>query len=370
MDRNAGSGEKSADGWIFADIGGTWARFAHWRPGVGAGPVARWPADRFESFGAALEAYQCSLPMRVPRAAIAIATQLRDTRIRMTNRHWTFDARDLHAATGLDTLLLVNDFAGAAAGLPALVGDEAGVVRAAPGLAGHWLLIGPGTGLGAAALFGVGSTRERVLASEAGHMGFAASEAALDGLRDLALQRWPRVSWERILSGNGLSLLHAWQSRLARDAVQADGRRVPGTETDATMLPAAQISALVAAGDPVARATARWFSRLLGSFAGDLCLAFGIDGGLWLTGGVLDGIGSGFDTAAFLDAFDDKGRYAARQRTVPVRRVQVADLAFRGLARIVSGACAVPALLVTAQGVREVDGLPEVPLDGLSGGSF
>ncbi len=370
MNRNAGSGGGSAEDWIFADIGGTWARFAHWRPGIGTGPVARWPADRFDSFGAALEAYQRSLPTRVPRAAIAIATQLRDTRIRMTNRHWTFDARDLHAATGLDTLLLVNDFAGAAAGLPALVGDEAGVVRAAPGLAGHWLLIGPGTGLGVAALFGVGSARERVLASEAGHMGFAASEAALDGLRDLALQRWSRVSWERILSGNGLSLLHAWRSRLAQEAARADGGRAHGTQVDTTMLPAAQISALVSAGDPVALETARWFSRLLGSFAGDLCLAFGIDGGLWLTGGVFDGIGSGFDATAFLEAFDDKGRYAARQRTVPVRRVQVADLAFRGLARIVSGACAVPALLVTAQGVREVDGLPGVPPDGLFDGSF
>lgn len=360
MKRNAVSDEESAAGWVFADIGGTWARFAHWRPGTGIGPVARWPANRFDSLGEALRAFQLSLSMPMPRAAIAIATQLRGTRVRMTNRHWVFDARDLHSATGLEALLLVNDFAAAAAGLPALIGEDAGMVRTAPDTAGHWLLIGPGTGLGAAALLDAGSARERVLASEAGHIGFGATEVALDGLRDLALQRWPRVSWERVLSGDGLSLLHAWQARAVRTDDDTRPMGAHGGElaaADDPMLPAARISALVGAGDPVAVAAARWFSRLLGAFAGDLCLAFGVDGGIWLTGGVLDGIGAGFDATAFLAAFDDKGRYAARQRTVPVRRVQVPDLAFRGLVRIVSGACAAPALLVTAGGVQEIDRL-------------
>ena len=86
------------------------------------------------------------------------------------------------------------------------------------------------------------------------------------------------------------------------------------------------------------------------AFAGDLCLAFGANGGVWLTGGVLDGLGDAFDTDASLQAFDDKGRYAASQREVPVRRVLAGDLAFRGLARIVEGACRAPGVALGEAG--------------------
>ncbi|MCO5100990.1 MAG: glucokinase [Burkholderiaceae bacterium] len=321
--------------WTFADIGGTNARFARWQADSDTGPIGRWPADDFASLPDAVDAFERTQPLRARRAALAIALQVRGMRLRMTNRPWSFDVDELRSALGLDELRLVNDFVAAAAGLPALGEDDAEVLReGAPG-AGHRLLIGPGTGLGAAALLDAGGALERVLASEAGHMGFAGHDPALESLRGAVRARWTRVSWERLLSGEGLGVLHAWQTGAG------------------DLLPAPRISALVAAGDHAAVEAARWFSRLLGAFAGDLCLAFGAGGGVWLTGGVLDGLGAGFDRAAFLEAFDDKGRYAARQREVPVRRVLAGDLAFRGLARIVSGACRAPGIVATAQGLDE-----------------
>lgn len=324
-----------ADAWVFADVGGTNARFARWRADAGTGPIRRWPADDFASLPEAVEAFERTQSDRAARAAIAIALQIRGTHLRMTNRPWSFDVRQLRRTLGLDELRLVNDFVAAAAGLPALGDDAFDVLRGGACGPGHWLLIGPGTGLGAAALLDTGSAHERVLASEAGHMGFAGHHPALASLRDAACARWTRVSWERLLSGEGLGLLHAWRS---------------GADE---LLPAPRISALVADGDPAATEAARWFSRLLGAFAGDLCLAFGADAGVWLTGGVLDGLGAGFDHAAFLEAFDDKGRYAARQSEVPVRRVLARDLAFRGLARIVSGKCRAPGIVTTEKGIDE-----------------
>src|SRR5690606_34569978 len=123
------------------------------------------------------------------RAALAIALQIRGTRLRMTNRPWSFHVQELRRETGLDELRLFNDFVAAAAGLPALVDEEVEVLRSGSPASGHWLLIGPGTGLGAAALLDTGSALERVLASEAGHMGFAGHHAELEGLRDLARSR-------------------------------------------------------------------------------------------------------------------------------------------------------------------------------------
>src|SRR5690606_4414334 len=106
-------------------------------------------------------------------------------------------------------------------------------------------------------------------------------------------------------------------------------------------------------GDAASVNAARWFSRLLGEFAGDLCLAFGADGGVWLTGGVLDGLGAGFERAAFLEAFADTGRYATRRREVPVRGVLARDLALRGLERIVAGASRAPGIVATERGLDE-----------------
>ncbi len=321
--------------WIFADIGGTNARFARWRADTGTAPVRRWRADEFESLADAVRTFERERAEPARRAAIAIALHLRGRRLRMTNRPWSFDVQELRRELGLDELRLVNDFVAAAAGLPALGDDDYEVLRSGSPASGNWLLIGPGTGLGAAAVFDTGSFFERVLASEAGHMGFAGHDPALESLREATRARWSRVSWERLLSGEGLGVLHAWQAK-----------------SDA-LLPAPRISALVADGDADAIAAARWFSRLLGAFAGDLCLAFGADGGVWLTGGVLDGLGAGFDRDAFLEAIDDKGRYAARQREVPVRHVLARDLAFRGLERIVTGECRAPGIVSTEQGIDE-----------------
>lgn len=320
--------------WLFADVGGTNVRVCRWRAGAGVGTTRRAPADAYTGLGEALAGLDDDRAAPPDRAAIAIALQVRGARLRMTNRDWVFDAKALRAALGLDELRVVNDFAAAAAGLPALDERDAATVREGSPGSGNLLLIGPGTGLGTAALLGAGSGDERVVASEAGHMSLAFHDAALEPLHALARPRWGRLSWERLLCGEGLGWLHAWQAGAASPT------------------PAREVSARAARGEATARGAVRWFSRLLGACAGDLCLAFGADGGVWLAGGVLDGLGDAFDADAFLEAFDDKGRYAARQRTVPVRRVLAGDLAFRGLARIVDGACRAPGLRVRESGIE------------------
>lgn len=323
-----------AGDWLFADVGGTNVRTCRWRPDSGREAIGREPADAFGGLAEALLAFERRQPAPATHAALAIASQVRGSPLRMANRDWSIDPAALRAALRLATLQVVNDFAAAAAGLPALDDRSVRTLRAGAPASGNLLLIGPGTGLGAAVLLGAGTGDERVVASEAGHMGLAHHDPALEPLHAIARARWGRLSWERLLSGEGLCWLYAWQA---------------GTDPSPG---AREVSERAARGEPEALRAVRWFSRLLGACAGDLCLAFGADGGVWLTGGVLDGLGEAFDAGAFFEAFDDKGRYASRQRAVPVRRVLAGDLAFRGLARIVQGGCRCPGLYLTDAGVE------------------
>lgn len=326
--------------WLFADVGGTNVRICRWSRESGIGSIARSPADASPGLEEALQGFERGQGEAATCAAIAVALPVRGGPMRMTNRDWIVDPARLRAALQLRALRVVNDFVAAAAGIPALGERDTRPLRTGSAGPGCRLLIGPGTGLGAAAL--VGTTQgaadgaadgaagdatgdlERVLASEAGHMGLAWPGDELAPLHALGRARWGRLSWERLLGGEGLGWLHAWRR----------GADLPSAP--------AEVASRAALGEPAAREAVTWFSRLLGAFAGDLCLAFGADGGVWLTGGVVDGLGEAFDVDAFLQAFDDKGRYAASQHEVPVRRVLAGDLAFRGLARIVEGACRAP----------------------------
>ncbi|MCD6732939.1 MAG: glucokinase [Burkholderiaceae bacterium] len=320
----------AARDWLFADIGGTHVRLCRWGRENGAGDIVRMRADASAGVADALLGFERAQTQPAAHAALAIALPVRRGPLRMTNRDWILDPESLRATLRLRTLCVVNDFVAAAAGVPVLGERDSLVLREGVPGPGSRLLIGPGTGLGVAALIGTTGGDERVLASEAGHMGLAWQGAEIDALHGLGRTRWGRLSWERLLSGEGLGWLHAWRSGAATPA------------------PAPEVASRAAQGERAAREATQWFSRLLGAFAGDLCLAFGADAGVWLTGGVLDGLAETFDAAAFLEAFDDKGRYAATQREVPVRRVLAGDLAFRGLARIVDGACRAPMLRLSA----------------------
>lgn len=386
------------DEWLLADVGGTYARFMHWGT-ASSDAFQKLRNEHYGSLAEAVAAFETAAGAHASQAALALATPILGDRLRLTNRDWQFSATALRAACGWRRLLIVNDFVAAAAGLPAMqTGDRqllqsgsAGVAQAHGTGAGMpadaagtvrmagtrpWLLLGPGTGLGCAVLLDVGDAAERVLASEAGHMSFAPPDPRIDSeLQRAACQRWGRVSWERLLSGSGLAWLHgqlangpgsdAGAGTAHSDAAHGDtahhdaahgstahtGTAHAATTHAASAIDAAEVVRRALAGEDIARAAVTRFCGWLGACAGDLCLAFGADGGVHLTGGVINGLGAAFDTEAFLRAFRDKGRAAARLAHVPVLRLGCDDLAFRGLQRIVAGHVRAPGLSIDEGGL-------------------
>lgn len=309
-----------------ADVGGTHARLAHWSADSGLQGAVRLRNDDFPGPLELLDDWFRRGPGGPRRVMLALAMPIDAHPAQLTNRAWRFDPGLLRAALGLETLVIVNDFAAAAAGIDALPPADLprfdrGGGRPEPGTR---LVLGPGTGLGTAAI--VDDTPTRILASEAGHMTFGSAHPIAAQLAAIGRERWGRVSWERVLCGDGLAWLHAVSSGQG------------GLLTPASVAQAAE------AGDRAALDTVRLFSRLLGEYAGDVCLAFQALQGVYLTGGVLHGLAATFDEAAFLASFTDKGRLSDRLRQVPVYVAAGHELGLHGAARFLAGRCDMPSM--------------------------
>lgn len=304
-----------------ADIGGTHARLARWSAETGLEPPRQVRNDEYRGPLELLDAWFRDSG-DIPRCVVlALAMPVGGDARQLTNRAWRFEPRELVDALRLDSLVIVNDFAAAAAGVDALgSGHVLALNPEGKAIGGTRLVLGPGTGLGTAAI--VADEPPRIMASEAGHMTFGSGGDIAGRLIREGHARWGRVSWERVLSGEGISWLHEVASGFA--------------------LRPEEVAGAATQGDPLALRTVATFSRLLGEFAGDACLAFQATEGVYLCGGVLRGLLPRFDAPAFLAGFADKGRFSVPLRRVPVYLVAGHELGLQGAAHFLAGRCRMP----------------------------
>ena len=185
------------------------------------------------------------------------------------------------------------------------------------GTGGHRVVLGPGTGLGVAAMLDL-PEGGRPLSSEGGHASAAAQTAFEQAAVDFAARRFGRASWERVLSGPGLALLHEVARREAG---------LPGDGGDA-----ADTLEACRRGDPAAVRATRAFVEWLGAFAGDLALLYDATGGVVIAGGVLPRIASVMPLDGLRDRFEAKGRFAPWLAGVPLVLLNAPFAALRGAA--------------------------------------
>jgi glucokinase len=300
-----------------ADIGGTHARFMRGAMAsaiTGQGKPVELVSRDYPDIDALITAGlgKLGVQARGNDAVLSLAGPIRGGKVRLTNLEWDIDTEALRQHFGFRNVALLNDLEAAAYALaeeppqPSLVlrdGQSAPHARHA--------VISVSTGLGTAFWSRTHGPLE-VQAAEAGHMGFAASEDwQLDLLRALQKQYGARVSWERVVSGAGLSFLEA-QLRGGEGTTSADVVR------------------RAKSGEASAVTAVQRFSHLMGVFAGDLALAAPVTGGIWLMGGVLTGLGDLLDRGRFLEGFDAKGRLSGQVAHLSVRATTDDFLGIRG----------------------------------------
>ncbi len=309
--------------YLAADIGGTYSRVA--LSGDGETDDQRLQVFDNAEFTdlESMLARALDLPgfagQPIDRMVLAVPGPTQEDPVRLTNIDWQLHRTALRDRFRVAELTVVNDFQAAALGAVVEAPETTRVLNPAPRHPGPMVVAGAGTGLGMA-WFADSHHPGMPQATEGGHLDFAPVNAAQVSLYHWLAERHGHVSYERILSGNGL--LDAYRFGVGEQARASS---------------AAEVTALARNGDPQARTAVQLFVEVFAAYAGNLALAFNPTAGIYLCGGVTSHLADWFETDAFLAAYAAKGRMRRTVQRIPVYLVTRPDTGLEGAVMIARG---------------------------------
>ena len=227
---------------------------------------------------------------------------------RVTNLPWSLERDRLTADFALTHVYLINDFHAVAVAIDTLQADELmtlQVGRAEP--QGPQLVVGAGTGLGVAIRVWNGQ-RYQVLASEAGHAGFAPADEQQRQLLAYVATQQPVVSREHVLSGSGLVTIYRFVCQLQQCT--------PGD------LDAGMISELAGQGDHTCQDSLSLFFRIYGSETANLALIALPFGGIYIAGGIAAKNIDALARSEFVSAFCTKSKMGPLLKDMPIHVIK------------------------------------------------
>jgi glucokinase len=267
---------------------------------------------------------------KVTAACFGVPGPVRDGRLRLTNLPWTLDSRELSAHLDIQHVFLINDLEANGYGIAELSPDQ--IVTLSEGDAsqiGNRALIAAGTGLGEGILAWNGRIHVPY-PSEGGHADYAPrNEDEIDLLRYLKQKYSGRISFERVVSGMGLTNIYeflrdvrgveepAW---LAEKMAEASDRNAVITEAG------------LAAKSELCEKALDMFVSAYGAEAGNLALKVLSVGGLYVGGGIAPRLIDKLKDGTFIKAFTDKGRLSQLLINMPVRVILESRAALMGAA--------------------------------------
>jgi glucokinase len=306
-------------GWrIVCDVGGTHIRTARCGGSQGPADIVVSSTAAGDDLGKLLVRYAQSLGEveAVQEIAVAAAGPVEEGQVQLTNAALSISEATIREAFSVPPRVrVVNDLEAVAWALPWLAGTQRVAMRTPPdALSGNLLVVNVGTGFGAAML---AKTRDgwQSIACEPGHMKLAS------GLSQPAGALCFDASVEDLLSGQ------AFQDTIAFSKFAASGDAI--AFEDGMRDPFACLSSSAEGRDVIRRIT-----LLLGQVCGDLVLATGAWGGVYLCGGVTRALLQHADAADFIATFDHKGPMAQRMARVNISQIVEPYPALTGLCHL------------------------------------
>lgn len=303
---------------LVGDIGGTNSRFGLVKQGSMA--IQHMEALRNGNFASLEEAIQQYLRNQevnsLASAAIAVAAPVDREHISLTNYNWSFTNESLRLAAKARHLRLLNDYEALALSLPHLKGDDlvqiGGQESPVPKLK---IVMGPGTGLGMAALAPLPHGGWMALPGELGQVTLPTVTREEFDLRERMKKPGSIFIAEDAVSGSGLYLIYKTLSPQGK-----------------LTTPEAVIQAALKGQDAVAAKTLDQFISWLARISGDAAMALQARGGVYLAGGIAPSIIEKLKSGSFRAVFEDKGKLSDIMRPIPVYVIVDRFPAFKGCA--------------------------------------
>ena len=296
-----------------ADVGGTHARFA--LAGIEGGRVVSLgepvtlKTSEHGSFQLAWQEFCRRSGEHPNELAIAFAGPVGGELLKLTNNPWVIRPALIKERLGVDRYVVVNDFGAVAFAVATLPDADflhlCGPDRPLP-REGVTSIVGPGTGLGVAALLRKNDHYE-VIETEGGHVDFAPLDLLEDKMLIQFRRHFRRVSVERVAAGQGL-----WNIYEALGAIEGLDLKF---HDDKELWAAA-----LAGTDSLATAALDRLCLSLGAVAGDMALAQGANS-VVIAGGVGLRLADYLPRSGFRDRFIAKGRFERRMDEMPVKLI-------------------------------------------------
>ncbi len=261
-------------------------------------------------------------------AAFGVACPVEGGRCSLTNTPWVIDSEVLARILRLPRVSLLNDLEATGWGIGALAGEDLETINTGVERGGNGAVIAAGTGLGETILVDFNGER-RPLPTEGGHTDFAPrTELELELLSHL-MKKFGHVSYERVLSGDGLGNIYTF-------LLEREGQGLPEEAREAFEDHGAGefvFNEARAGGNPIAAGAIRVFVSIYGAEAGNLALKTLCTGGLYIGGGIAPKVFGAEEAGIFMESFVQKGRFRGLLADMPVYLIRNEKTGLLGAAR-------------------------------------
>ncbi len=283
---------------IAADVGGTKTRLVIADADAPDDVLyeARYSSGDFDSFEPLLQTFikdsGCD-NSQLAVLSLAFPGVVNEADAKLTNLPWTISKKVLQDEFGVEQIHFMNDFQASALGTVHLKPEDLiSLNRGVHKNDATRVAVGAGTGLGVSWMLNDGADT-RAWSTEGGHVDFAPVDEQQIELLKFLIRRHGHVSYERLLSGDGLVALYEFCSgnECAEDA--------------------AWVHAEAEADNEAASRAMSLFVRIYGAFIGNMALLFKPQGGIYITGGIAAKIISWMKSDDFISAYLNKGRMRA-----------------------------------------------------------
>ncbi len=244
------------------------------------------------------------------------------------NLPWTIRAEAIRETVGFQNVRLINDLEANGYGIQLLAEDELETLQEGSSQPdGNGALISAGTGLGEALLYREGEIFKPI-ASEGGHADFAPRNELEIELLSYLLKSYLHVSYERVLSGQGLFNIYCFL-RDSGYGEEASWLREKIEQED----PGITVSrAAIGGKSDLCVKALDLFVSIYGAEAGNLALKAKAVGGLYVGGGIDPNIISKLRDGTFTKSFREKGRLSGLMEAIPIRVILNPKTALYGAA--------------------------------------